>query len=81
MKGEQLIFPVEPVVARTETLIADAQVPQVHPEVISGNVGLLVRVDRDRVNVVRMGVRVDLAGDGGDDVVLVGHPRQPEMRG
>jgi hypothetical protein len=63
----------------TEALVADVQVPQINAQVISRDVSLLVGVDRNRVYVVRVGVRVDFAGDGGDDAVLVGHAREAEV--
>lgn len=40
----------------TEALVGDLQVPQVDPEVVGGDVGLEVRVHRDGVDVVGVGV-------------------------
>lgn len=40
----------------TEAAISDLQVPQVHPEVISGDERLKVGVDRDGVDVVGVGI-------------------------
>lgn len=40
----------------TEAAVSDFQVPQVHPEVVSGDEGLEVGVDRDGVDVVCVGI-------------------------
>lgn len=66
---------------RTEAPVANIQVPKVDPQVVCRDVRLLVRVDRDRVDVVCVCVRVYLARDGRDDVVLLLHARQAEVRG
>lgn len=58
---------------RTERLIGNVQVPQVDPEVVCAHVRLSVRVDRDRVDVVRVGVGVDFSRHGSDDRVVVSH--------
>jgi hypothetical protein len=63
----------------TEALVADVQVPEVDPQVIRGDVGLLIRVDGDRVYMVCMSIGVHLPRDGSYDVVLVGHTREAKM--
>jgi hypothetical protein len=63
----------------TETSIADVQVPQVDSKVISRDVRFLIRVDRNGMYVIRMGVGVDFAGDSGDDIILLHHAWQTEM--
>lgn len=65
------VFPI----LLTEALIADVEVPKVDSEIIRRYVCLAVRVDRDRVDVVGVGVLVDLTGDSGHDLILVQHPR------
>ena len=60
----------------TKALVAGIEVPEVDSEVISRYVSLLIRVDGDGMNVVGMGVGVNLSGNGGDDIVLLHHPRQ-----
>lgn len=40
----------------TEAAVCDLQVPQVDAQVVSRQVGLVVAVDRDRVDVVGVGV-------------------------
>jgi hypothetical protein len=64
---------------RTETLVADIQVPKVDSEIVGGDVCLLVRVDGYGVYVVRMSVGVDFTWDCGDDVVLLRHAGKSEV--
>lgn len=40
----------------TEAAVCDVQMPEVDPQVISRHVGLIVRVDRDGVDVVGVSV-------------------------
>ena len=54
----------------TEALITDVEIPQVDSQIVSRDVGLAIRIDRDGVDVVRMCIRVDFSRDGGDDVIL-----------
>jgi len=63
----------------TKALVANVKVPKIYPKIIGRNVGFLIRVDRDRMDVVCVSVGVNLAGNGGDDVVLLHHLWQPEM--
>ena len=65
--------------ARTEALVADTQIPEVDPEVVGRDVRLLIAVYGDRVDVVSVCVRVDLAGNSSDNVILVGHPWQAKV--
>jgi len=58
---------------RTKALIADVEIPEINAKVICGDVGFLVRVDGYRVYVVCVGVGINFAGDGSDDVVLLLH--------
>ena len=60
---------------RTEGLIRYIHIPEIDAEVGCGDVRLLVRVHRDGVDVICMGVGVNLARYGRDDVVLLGHAR------
>ena len=60
----------------TETLITDAQVPQVDPQVVRRDISLAIRVDRDRVDMVRVGVCVYFSRHSGNDVFLHRHSRQ-----
>lgn len=46
----------------TEATVGDLQVPQVHPEVVSGDERLKVRVDRDGVDVVGVGIAEHTSG-------------------
>lgn len=65
---------------RTERLVRDVEVPEVDAQVVGAHVRLAVRVDRDRVDVVRVRVGVHLARHGGDDRVVVRHARQAQVR-
>ena len=69
-----------PLAVLTEATIADIQVPQVYPQVVRRDVCLLVRVDGDGVDVVCMSVGVDFAGNSSDNIVLLLHTRQLELR-
>lgn len=60
--------------ALTETLVAGIEVPEIDAKVVGGDVRLLIRVHGDGMNVVGMGVRVNLPGNGSDDIVLLYHP-------
>lgn len=64
---------------RTEALVADTEIPQVDAEIVCRNVGLLIRIDGDGVDVVCMGIGVNLARDGGNDIVLLYHAGKFEM--
>lgn len=46
----------------TEATVGDLQVPQVHPEVVGGDERLKVRVDRDGVDVVGVGIAEHTSG-------------------
>lgn len=46
----------------TEATVGDLQVPQVHPEIVSGDERLKVRVDRDGVDVVGVGIAEHTSG-------------------
>jgi hypothetical protein len=63
----------------TETSIADVQVPQIDSKVISGDVGFLIRVNRNGMYMIGMSIGVDFAGDSGDDIILLHHAWQTEM--
>lgn len=60
----------------TEALVADVQVPEVDAQVIRRDVGLPVRVDRDRVDMVGVGVRVYFAGNRSNNGVVMCELRQ-----
>lgn len=68
-------------IALTEALVANIKVPEVYPKIVCGDVCFLIGIDRDGVDVVCVSVGVNLAGNCGDDVVLLGHLWQPEMQG
>ena len=57
----------------TEGLIGNVEIPKVDSEIVGGHVRLPVGVDGDGVDVVGVGVGVDLARDGGDDGVVISH--------
>jgi hypothetical protein len=57
----------------TETLITDVQIPEVDPEVICGDVRLLVGINGDGVDVISVCVGVNFPWHGSDDVILVLH--------
>lgn len=63
-----------------ETLVLDVEVPQIHSEVIAANEGFAITVDGDAIYVIRMGVGVCSSGDGGDDGIMVCHPRELQCR-
>ena len=62
----------------TKALVTDVQVPQVDPQIVSGDVCLAVRVDGDRVDVVSMRVGVDLARDSRSDGIMRCHAGQSQ---
>jgi hypothetical protein len=57
----------------TETLITDVQIPEVDPEVICGDVRLLVGINGDGVDVISVCVGVNFPRNGSDDVILMLH--------
>ena len=59
----------------TERLIRNVQVPQVDSQIICTHVRLTIRIDRDRIDVVRMSVCVNFSRYGSDDRVVVSHSR------
>lgn len=63
----------------TKTLVTNVKIPEVYPKIVGGDVSFLIGINRDGMDVVCMSVGVNLAGDCGDNVVLLGHFRQPEM--
>lgn len=63
----------------TETLFADALVPQVDAQIIGAQECLIVRVDADGVDVVCMGICIDFPGDSGNDGVVIIHTRQHHL--
>ena len=63
----------------TEALVTDIEVPEIYSKIVGGDVSFLIRIDGDGVDVVCMSVGVDLAGNGSDNVVLLGHLWQSEM--
>lgn len=62
----------------TEALIANVEVPEVDAQVVCRNVSFAIRVDRDRVDVVSMGIGVDFAWHGGDNSIVVSQLWQSE---
>jgi len=65
----------------TETLIADPKVPQIHPQVVRRDICLTIRVDRDRVDVVSMSIRIHLSRNSSDNVLVRDQSRQSKLRG
>lgn len=63
----------ESIKALTETLIAYIQVPQVDPQIVGRNIGFLIRVDRDGVYVICMGIGVYFTWHSCDYVILLDH--------
>lgn len=63
----------------TEALVTNIKVPEIYSKIVSGDVSFLIRIDRNGMDVVCVSVGVNLAGNSGDDVVLLGHLWQPEM--
>lgn len=63
----------------TKALIADTEVPEVDAEIIGRDVSFLVRIDGYGMDMVCMGIGVDLAGKGGDDILLEHHAREFEV--
>jgi hypothetical protein len=51
----------------TKALVANVEIPEVNAEVVSRNVGLAVRIDRYRIDVVGVSVGVDFSRDGRSD--------------
>ena len=65
--------------ALTEAAVADVQIPEVNPEVIRGDERLLVGIDRDRVDVIRMCIRVYFPRYSSNDVVLQVRARKSQV--
>lgn len=70
--------PIQRECPRTEALVADVQVPEIDAQVVCRDIGFAIRVDRDRVDVVGMGVGVDFAWHGGDNGIVVSQLWQSE---
>ncbi len=64
---------------RTEALVADIEVPEVDPKVISRYVSFTIRVDRYRVDMVSVGVRVHFSRHSSDNVILDSHTGKTEL--
>lgn len=63
----------------TEALVANVKVPEVYPKIVGRDVCFLIRIDRDGMDVVGVSVGINLAWNGGDDVVLLHHLWQSKM--
>jgi hypothetical protein len=68
-------------VDNVEALVLDVEMPQVDPKVVATDKGFPVAVDRNAVDVVRVGVGIRLSGNRGDDRVVVGQARQLQVGG
>ena len=66
---------------RTETAVADLQVPQIDPQIVRRDIRLLVRIHGYRVYVVCMGIGVNFARDSGNNIVLLLHSGQSKVGG
>lgn len=64
---------------RTEALVADVEIPKVDPQIVSRYVCFLVRIDRDGMYMIGVGIRIHLSRHGSDNVVLQSHARQSQM--
>ena len=60
---------------RTEALVRDVQVPQVDPQIIGGNVRLLIGIHGNRVYMIRVRIGIHFSWHCRDNVVLLRHPR------
>ena len=60
---------------RTEALVGDVQVPQVDPQIIGGNVRLLIGIHGNRVYMIRVRIGIHFSWHCRDNVVLLRHPR------
>ena len=63
----------------TEALVAYIKVPKIYSKIVGRDISFLIRIYRDGMDVVCVGVGVNLARNGGDDVVLLHHLWQPKM--
>lgn len=59
----------------TEAPVADVQVPQVDAQVVRGEISLAIRVDGNTVDVVGVGILIDLPRNSRHDIVLWCHQR------
>jgi hypothetical protein len=59
----------------TEALVADVEIPEINTKVVRRDIGLAIRVDRDRVDMVGMGIRIDLSWYCCHDGVMVSQSR------
>ena len=64
----------------TEALIADIEVPQIDAEVVTGDVCFTIRVDGNRINVIRMRILVDFPGYCSNNAILYLHSRKTKCR-
>ena len=63
----------------TEALVANVEVPKVDAQVVSADIRLPIRVDRDRVDMISVRVGIDLSWDGGYDGLVQREPWQAEV--
>lgn len=71
--GISILHGAMPIHLRTKRLVGYIEVPQVHAEVIRRDIGLLVRIDGNGVDVIGVCVRVDFPGHCCDNVVGLLH--------
>jgi hypothetical protein len=64
----------------TKALIVDPKVPEVDSQIIRTNIRLSVGIDRNRIDMVRVGVGIDLSGDRRNDRIPRRHFRQFQPR-
>lgn len=63
-----------------EALILNVQVPEIDPQIITTNEGLSVAVDRYAVDVIGVGIGIRLAGNGGNNGVVVGQSGELQVK-
>lgn len=54
-----------------EALVLNVEVPQVDTEIVTADEGLAIAVHRDTIDMVRMGICIRSARDGGDNCVVM----------
>lgn len=62
-----------------ETLVLYVQIPKVNSQIITTNESLAVTVYRYAVDVICVCIRVRLAGDGGNNGIVMGQPRELQV--
>lgn len=67
-------------VNNVEALVLDVEIPKVDAEIVTADEGLAIAVHRYAVDVVCVGICVDLAWHSGDNGIVMCHTRELQIR-